>query len=86
LGVHSDRCVITDMFTNEFNFDETITTILDNKGMYEDIQLFIDDNEVYIRQWNEIKEEYDLVVLSYQMFTELKIALDEGEGAFIVEE
>jgi hypothetical protein len=74
------------MFTNEIEWDETVTTILDNKGNYEDVQLFIDGNEVYIRQWNEIKEEYDLIVLSHQMFTEFQIALNEGEGAFIVEE
>lgn len=73
------------MFTNEIEFSETITTILDNKGIYEDVQLFIDDNEVYIRQWNEINEEYDYVVLSLEMFTEFRVALNEGEGAFVIE-
>ena len=32
------------------DFDETIITILDDEGQYEDIGIFMDETEVYIRQ------------------------------------
>ena len=73
------------MFTNEFDWDETIITVLDDGGRYEDIQVFMDDTEVYIRQWNEKQNSYDLVVMTARMYFELMTAMKKPEGAFIVE-
>lgn len=73
------------MFTNEFEFDETVTTVLDDDGKYEDVQLFIDDNEVYIRQWNERTQRFDLIVLGHKMFKELIEALNHTEGAYLMD-
>lgn len=73
------------MFTNEFDWDETVTTILDDDGRYEDIQVFIDDSEVYIRQWNEKQNAYDLIVMSSRMYVELMAAMKKPEGAFYLE-
>ncbi len=39
------------MFTNEFDFDESITTILDETDEHEDIRLIITDDYVFIQQW-----------------------------------
>ena len=39
------------MFTIEHDHDETVTTVLDNDGKYEDLQLIIGDKSVYIRQY-----------------------------------
>lgn len=72
------------MFTNEFDFDETIITVLDDSGRYEDVQLYLDDNEVYIRQWNERKQAYDLIVMSSMMFFEIMEAMKQPEGAYII--
>lgn len=72
------------MFTNEFEFDETIITVLDDSGRYEDVQLYLDDNEVYIRQWNERKQAYDLIVMSPMMFFEIMEAMKQPEGAYII--
>lgn len=72
------------MFTNEIEFDETITTILDDGGQYEDVQLFIDDNEVYIRQWNEARNQHELISMSHIMFQELLQALKKPEGSYII--
>lgn len=74
------------MFTNEIEFDETITTVMDDTGNYEDVAVFIDENAVYIKQWNEDREEYDLIEMTNNMFNELLLALDQGEGFFKVEE
>ena len=36
------------MFTNEFEFDSTITTVMDELGEHEDVQLIIGDDVVYM--------------------------------------
>lgn len=72
------------MFTNEFEFDETITTILDDHGQYEDVQIFLDEAEVYIRQWNEPTQDYVFVVMSVKMFYELLESMNRPEGAYTV--
>ena len=74
------------MFTNEIEWDETISTVMDETGQYEDIQLFIDDNEVFIRQWNEQLQAHDLITMSHNMFEELLLALNQGEGMYKVED
>jgi hypothetical protein len=70
------------MFQNEFTFKETITTILDDDGQYDDVSLHIDDNDVYIRQWNEEQHAYDIIIMSHKMFLELQQALKHSEGFF----
>lgn len=71
------------MFTNEFEFEETITTILDDTGQYEDVQIFIDGNEVYIRQWNESSQRHELIGMTHDMFKEFIIALNCSEGTYV---
>lgn len=72
------------MFTNEFEFDSTITTIMDELGEHEDVQLIIGDDVVYIRQFNDDKREttYDLIAMSPKMFLEMQHALNKSEGMF----
>ena len=59
------------MFTIEHDHDETVTTVLDNDGKHEDLQLIIGDKSVYIRQYNHGKKTYDLIEISPLMFQEL---------------
>jgi hypothetical protein len=73
------------MFQNEIEWDETITTVIDDYAVHEDVQLFIDDNEVYIRQWNEQFQKYNLIVMSHKMFMEFQQALQHTEGLFRTE-
>jgi len=70
------------MITNEMEFDETVTTVMDDLGMYEDIQIFIDDNEVYIRQYNDHTDKHDLVVMSCEMYYQMIKAMRLPEGLF----
>lgn len=72
------------LFTNEFEFDETITTVMDDTGLYEDVQIFIDDNEVYIRQWNEIQGRHELIAMTHDMFKEFVTALNCSDGTYIM--
>lgn len=71
------------MFTNEMEFDETVTTVLDDLGTHEDVQLYIDDNEVYVRQWNESQYKHEVIVMSHKMFQELLEAMKLPAGAYI---
>lgn len=73
------------MWTNEFEFDETITTVLDEDGFREDVHVFIDENEVFIRQWNNDEEEYELINMSHRMWYELQKAMQTTEGIFKLE-
>jgi hypothetical protein len=72
------------MFTNEFEYDSTITTILDGSAKWPDVELIIDDAGVYIRQYSDKKNSYDLIVMTPRMFHELMIAMKTTEGAFEV--
>jgi hypothetical protein len=72
------------VFTNEFEFDETIITVLDDSGVREDVQLYLDDNEVYVRQWNERKQVYDLIVMSPKMLFEIMEAMKQPEGSYLI--
>ena len=70
------------MFTNEIDWDETVTTVMDETGREEDVVLFVGDTGVYIRQWNEKNNNYDLIVMNHKMFTELIQAVKHEEGFF----
>lgn len=70
------------MFTIEFDYDELLITVLDEHEMYEDVQLVLYDDVVYIRQWNEEFNHYENVMISPEMFEELKKSLTLPEGAY----
>lgn len=70
------------MFTNEFEFDATVTTILDETGDHDDVQVHIDDGGVFIRQFNENTDKYDLIVMTHKMFYEFLAAMRTTEGTY----
>jgi hypothetical protein len=73
------------MFTNEFDFDETVTTIMDEGADYEDVQVMITDDQVFIRQWDDDREKYEIICMSPKMYFELQEAMKHPVGLFIVE-
>jgi hypothetical protein len=73
------------MFTNEHNFDETVTTILDETCEYEDVHLIINGEEVFIRQWDDNREKYEIVQMTHKMFFELQEALKKPEGMYFIQ-
>lgn len=70
------------MFTVEMVHDETTATILDDYGYNEDVQFVIFDDVVYIRQWNEEIENFDIISMSPEMFDEFCKALNLPEDAY----
>lgn len=71
------------MFTVEMDFDEVAITILDDTGQYEDVQFFIYDDIVYIRQYFEQVEAFSVIAMTPEMFEEFRKSFDKSEGAYI---
>lgn len=72
------------MFTNEFEFEGTVTTVLDETGEWQDVQLFIDDSGVVIRQFPEKENRpADLICLTHKMFYDMMEAMKHPEGFYI---
>jgi hypothetical protein len=72
------------MFTNEIEFDHTVTTVLDEYADYADVELVIDDAGVFIRQFPEADDKpADLVCMSHKMFKDMIEALNHTEGFFV---
>ena len=75
------------MFTNEFDWDNgsaSITTILDETGSQQDVQLIIADDGVYIRQFpDDDWKPADLICLTHKMFYDMVEALNHTEGFFV---
>lgn len=70
------------MFTVEMEFDEIAITILDDSGQYEDMQTFIYDDIVYIKQWNEEFDRFNVIAVTPKMFHELMVSMNQTEGAY----
>jgi hypothetical protein len=71
------------MFTVEMDFDEVEITILDDGGRFEDVKVFSYDDVIYIRQFSEKKNRWDLIQMSPEMYAELMTAWQSPEGSFI---
>lgn len=71
------------MFTVEFEKDSTVIRSLDQHDQYEDIEVIVgDDDCVFIRQWQDWKDEHDVLCISWQQLIDIFAALDRPEGAF----
>ena len=72
------------MFTVEEEFDESIVTILDNNGQYEDITMYFSENGVYIVQYNEKTDSDSIIELSTEMWETMIEAYNRINGTYIV--
>lgn len=72
------------MFTNEFNETNTVTTILDEEGNFEDLIVEITDDIIYIKQYNDSAYDDipDFITVSPKMFKDLLTALHKPEGFY----
>ena len=74
------------MFTVEFEPDASIITTLDDKDSFEDVEMILaDDGTVYIRQFDENLEEYQMLYMSAQQWLDLLTAYHSPEGAYRLE-
>lgn len=70
------------MFTVEHELDHSIVTIVDNDAKQEDVQVISGDENIFIRQWNDKAESFDVICLSPFMFREILTSLHYGEGVY----
>lgn len=72
------------MFTVEHEDDHTIVTILDVTNEHEDVHVIIEDDGVWIRQWDESLGHFELISLTHDQWQALIMSLDCEAGAYIV--
>lgn len=72
------------MFTTEFEHDEVLITLLDDTGTWNDILVYMYDDLVYIKQWDDDIENYKEIAMSPEMFAELMQAMKLPEGSYIM--
>jgi hypothetical protein len=71
------------MFTVEFESDSTVITTLDQNDKYEDVELILgDDGSVYLRQYEEALNEYQVIYMSYQQLLDIFASMQQTEGAY----
>jgi len=70
------------MFTVEMDFDETAVRILDDSGSYEDLELFLYDDIVIIRQWDEEEQNFCTLYMSPDMLNEMRESFNQSEGVY----
>jgi len=73
------------MFTIEMDWDETAITLLDPDGTEEDIQIFMYEDIIYLRQWDEDINRFRLLSASPKQFMQLMQAFKLPEGAYIID-
>lgn len=69
------------MFTNEFELDASVTTVLDDSGAYEDLEMIVSDDYVCLRQWRE-HDWAEVIIISHKQWLELLAAYSLPEGAY----
>jgi len=74
------------MFTVEMEDFEIEVVTLDESGRFGDVALFLDNSDVvYIRQWNEKYEKFELLEMSWQQLRDIQAAMDSPAGAYYLE-
>lgn len=69
------------MYTVEFESDASVIISLDEKDKFDDVELVIcDNNTVFIRQFEQEMNQYQLITISYQQLLDLFTALNSSEG------
>lgn len=78
------KCGDNQIFTNEFEGSDVITTILDETAELEDIEILFTDDYVHIRQFTEKSKmyPYQVVTLTHMMYLELIKSYEQSEGMF----
>jgi len=70
------------MFTVEFESDATVITTLDQAGKLNDVEVILDEDSIFFRQWSDDMESYDLVEMSEQQLRDIIAALSKPAGAY----
>jgi len=71
------------MFTVEFEKDGCVITVMSDKDNFEDIEVIIGETgTVFLRQFQEFKNEYDVIAIDYDQLLDIVSAVNSPEGMF----
>ena len=71
------------MYSVEFEKDAAIITVLSEDDSQEDVEVIIGDNDVvFVRQYQEYKNEHDVIVMTWQQLVDIAAAINSPEGLF----
>ena len=71
------------MYSVEFEKDSAVITVLSEDDSQEDVEVIIGDNDVvFVRQYQEYKNEYDVIVMTWQQLRDIAAAINSPEGLF----
>ena len=73
------------MITVEHDFDGTNIVIIDPTGEYEDIEILLDSDGIWIRQWNDENQVFEVIAMNEVMFEMLIKAHDLEAGTYLIE-
>lgn len=74
------------MFTVEQESDYTKIVSIDDGNKFEDIEVYVEeDNTVYIRQFCEEFNEYQLCIISFKQLVDLFTSMDATDGGYITQ-
>ena len=70
------------MFTVEQESDSTVIVALDEKDKFQDVELIVGAGSVYIRQFDEDMDQYEMIYCSFQQLVDIMAALNSSEGMY----
>ena len=71
------------MYSVEFEKDAAVITVLSEDDSQEDVEVIVGDNDVvFVRQYQEYKNEYDVIVMTWQQLMDIAAAINSPEGLF----
>ena len=71
------------MFTVEEDFDETVVTVLDSQGVFQDVKMFFGEESVIITQIITDDDEYGSVIeMSDRQWEKLILAYGSTAGSY----
>jgi hypothetical protein len=65
------------MFTVDKEGESTIVTSLDNSGFCEDLQVIVDPELIWVRQWDEHSQEHQVMIIQHQQLNDVITAIEK---------
>lgn len=74
------------MFTVEHEFDSSVIVTMDETDSYNDVEVIVGDNGgVYIRQFDDDLNQYEMVYCSFQQLLDILAAINTSEGMHFIQ-
>ena len=70
-------------FTVDEEFDESVITVLDTNGKYDEIVIYFSENGVYVVQYNESTEVESTIEISTEMWETMIEAYNRTSGTYV---